>query len=76
MRAAEERRQIVQMFGQHVSPAVVDQLLANPADEHSQLREVCILVLDIRNFSGFSEAAAPDDAVALLNRLWGFWVTW
>ena len=72
MRAAEERRQIVQMFGQHVSPAVVDQLLANPADQHSQLREVCILVLDIRNFTGFSEAAAPDDAVALLNRLWGF----
>jgi len=72
MRAAEERRQIVQMFGQHVSPAVVDQLLANPADQHSQLREVCILVLDIRNFTGFSEAAAPDDTVALLNRLWGF----
>src|SRR4029450_11012262 len=72
MRAAEERRQIVQMFGQHVSPAVVNQLLAHPADQHSQLREVCILVLDIRNFTGFSEAAAPDDAVALLNRLWGF----
>jgi adenylate cyclase len=72
MRAAEERRQIVQMFGQHVSPAVVDQLLAHPADQHSQLREVCILVLDIRNFTGFSEAAAPDDTVALLNRLWGF----
>ena len=72
MRAAEERRQIVQMFGQHVSPAVVDQLLANPADQHSRLREVCILVLDIRNFTGFSEAAAPDDTVALLNRLWGF----
>jgi adenylate cyclase len=72
MRAAEERRQIVQMFGQHVSPAVVDQLLAHPADQHSQLREVCILVLDIRNFTGFSEAAAPAAAVALLNRLWGF----
>ena len=72
MHAAEERRQIVQMFGQHVSPAVVDQLLANPADQHSRLREVCILVLDIRNFTGFSEAAAPDDTVALLNRLWGF----
>jgi adenylate cyclase len=30
MCAAEERRQIVQMFGQHVSPAVVNQLLAQP----------------------------------------------
>lgn len=72
MQAAEERRQIVQMFGQHVSPAVVDQLLAQPTEQNVQLREVCILVFDIRNFTGFSETAVPDDAVALLNRLWGF----
>src|SRR5437667_101816 len=30
LHAAEERRRIVQMFGQHVSPAVVNQLLAQP----------------------------------------------
>jgi adenylate cyclase len=72
VRVAEERRQIVQMFGQHVSPAVVDQLLTQSAARESQLRDVCILVFDIRNFTGFSEAAGPDDAVALLNRLWAF----
>jgi adenylate cyclase len=72
MRVADERRRIVQMFGQHVSPAVVDQLLTKSAAPDSQIRHVCILVLDIRNFTRFSETAGPDGAVDLLNRLWSF----
>jgi adenylate cyclase len=70
MRAAEERRQVVQMFGQHVSPAVVNQLLAQPTGITSQLRPVCILVLDIRNFTTFAETASPDAVVGYLNHLW------
>jgi adenylate cyclase len=69
--AAEERRRIVQMFGQHVSPAVVNQLLAQPAGLRSELRDVCILVLDIRNFTAFAETKAPDSIVNYLNQLWG-----
>jgi adenylate cyclase len=71
MRAAEERRQVVQMFGQHVSPAVVNQLLTQPTGISSEFRDVCILVLDIRNFTTFSETAQPDEVVTYLNRLWG-----
>jgi adenylate cyclase len=68
---AGERRRIVQMFGQHVSPAVVHQLLAQPAGIQSELRDVCILVCDIRDFTAFAETAAPDAIVNYLNRLWG-----
>jgi adenylate cyclase len=71
LRATEDRRQVVQMFGQHVSPAVVKQLLAQPTGLSSELRDVCIFVLDIRNFTTFSERASPDDVVAYLNCLWG-----
>jgi len=70
MRATEERRRVVQMFGEHVSPAVVNQLLTQPTGTQSELRHVCICVLDIRNFTTFSETAAPDDVVAYLNQLW------
>jgi adenylate cyclase len=70
MHAAEERRHIVQMFGQHVSPAVVNQLLAQPTGITSELRPVCILVLDIRNFTSFAETAPPDAVVGYLNQLW------
>ncbi|HEU0208987.1 MAG TPA: adenylate/guanylate cyclase domain-containing protein [Candidatus Udaeobacter sp.] len=71
LHSAEERRRIVQMFGQHVSPAVVNQLLAQPTGLQSELRDVCILVLDIRNFTAFAEGARPDAIVEYLNRLWG-----
>jgi adenylate cyclase len=71
LHAAEERRRIVQMFGQHVSPAVVNQLLAQPTGLQSELRDVCVLVLDIRDFTSFAETAAPDAIVNYLNRLWG-----
>jgi adenylate cyclase len=70
LHAAEERRRIVQMFGQHVSPAVVNQLLAQPTGSQSELRDVCILVLDIRGFTAFAETAAPDAIVNYLNGLW------
>ena len=71
LHAAEERRRIVQMFGQHVSPAVVNQLLAQPTGIRSELRDICVLVLDIRDFTAFAETAAPDAIVNYLNRLWG-----
>jgi adenylate cyclase len=58
------------MFGQQVSPAVVDQLLAQPKGIQSELRDVCILVLDIRGFTAFAETAAPDAIVNYLNGLW------
>lgn len=71
LHAVEERRRIVQMFGQHVSPAVVNQLLTQPTGFQSELRDVCILVLDIRGFTAFAETASPDAIVNYLNRLWG-----
>jgi adenylate cyclase len=71
LHAAEERRHIVQMFGQHVSPAVVNQLLAQPTGLQTELRDVCILVLDIRDFTAFAETTAPDSIVNYLNQLWG-----
>jgi adenylate cyclase len=71
LHAAEERRRIVQMFGQHVSPAVVNQLLAQPTGLQTELRDVCILVLDIRNFTAFAETTPPGSIVSYLNRLWG-----
>jgi adenylate cyclase len=70
VRETQERARIVELFGQHVSPAVVNQLLTQPLGETSEQREVCILVLDIRNFTTFSYNRAPDEVVAYLNMLW------
>jgi adenylate cyclase len=71
---ARERERVVALFGQHVSPAVVNQLLSQPTGEHSELREVCVMVLDIRNFTTFSEVRPVDEVVRYLNTLWSFMV--
>jgi adenylate cyclase len=74
LRTMHERERVVALFGQHVSPRVVDQLLSQPHGHTSELRHVCVLVLDIRNFTGFAEKRPPEEVVALLNQLWDFMV--
>jgi adenylate cyclase len=64
-----ERERIIGLFGQHVSPAVVNQLLSQRSDI-SELRSVCVLVFDIRNFTTFSEHRQAEEVVTYLNTLW------
>jgi adenylate cyclase len=71
LRGERERERIVGLFGQQVSPAVVNQLLSQPTGTASELREICVMVLDIRNFTTFSERRTPEEVVAYLNTLWG-----
>ena len=74
-RSLEERSRIVAVFGEHVSPAVVDRLLAARANEsRSEVREVCVVFLDIRNFTHFCENKTPEDVVQYLNSVFEFMV--
>src|SRR5262245_23973086 len=57
-REVQERERVVALFGQHVSPTVVDQLLYQSPGAHSELRKVCVMVLDIRDVTTFSESRA------------------
>lgn len=70
----EERNRIVGMFGQHVSPAVVDQLLAHNVDLGGEVRRVCLMFLDIRNFTAYSEHESPVEVVRYLNSLFHFMI--
>jgi adenylate cyclase len=64
---AASRQRVTNIFGQHVSPAVVDRLLENSADQHGERREVCVMFLDIRNFTANSRERPPEDVVEYLN---------
>ncbi len=66
-RELEERGRIVSVFGQHVSPAVVDRLLGQKAESQGEVREVCVMFVDIRNFTAFSESKTPQEVVSYLN---------
>jgi adenylate cyclase len=65
--AAAARDRVTNLFGQHVSPAVVDRLLATATDPPSEMRRVCVLFLDIRGFTAMSRVRAAGATVALLN---------
>ena len=70
----EERNNIVRMFGRHVSPAVVNEILARGADVRSEKKNVCIMFLDIRNFTSFAEKRTPEDVVYYLEHLFDFMI--
>jgi adenylate cyclase len=65
--AVAARDRVTNLFGQHVSPKVVDRLLAARTDPPSEMREVCVLFLDIRGFTAMSRKRPADETVALLN---------
>jgi adenylate cyclase len=67
----EERSRILGVFGQHVSPEVVDQLVAGGAEVAGELREVCVMFLDIRDFTSFAEKRSAADVVTYLNTIFG-----
>ena len=71
---AEERNEVVNTFGQHVSPAVADKLLEGRAALSGERRNVCVMFLDIRNFTGFAEGRSPEEVVDYLESLFGFMI--
>ena len=66
-----EKNRVVGMFGQYVSPAVVDQLLQQPVDARGEVRHVTIMFFDIRDFTAFAERRTPEEVVDYLNTLFG-----
>jgi adenylate cyclase len=65
----EERSRILGVFGQHVSPQVVERLVMGAAEAKSELRDVCVMFLDIRDFTGFAEKRSAEEVVAYLNSI-------
>ena len=62
-----DKNQIRALFGQHVSPEVVNQLLEQKDDWEGEIRHVCMMFFDIRNFTQFSESQTPGELIRFLN---------
>jgi adenylate cyclase len=69
LRSVEEQNRIVGMFGQHVSPAVVERLLTQDVEIGGEVRHVCVMFLDIQGFTTFSETRRPEEVVEYLNTI-------
>jgi adenylate cyclase len=69
-----ERNRISRTFGEYVSPAVMDKLMALKPDLRSEKRNVCVMFLDIRNFTLFAEKREPELVVDYLESLFEFMI--
>jgi adenylate cyclase len=74
LHSVEEQNRILGMFGQHVSPAVVDRLLSQEVELGGEVRHVCVMFLDIEGFTTFSESRRPEEVVEYLNSLFSFMI--
>jgi len=74
LRTAQERDRAVRIFGQYVSPQIADKLLHQPVELGGELRNVCVMFLDIRNFSSYAAGERPEAVMAYLNTLFDFMI--
>lgn len=70
----EERNRISRTFGEYVSPIVMKKLLTLKPDLQSEKREVCVMFLDIRDFTSFAEKRTPEEVVHYLESLFEFMI--
>ncbi|NNM66392.1 MAG: adenylate/guanylate cyclase domain-containing protein [Spirochaetales bacterium] len=71
---SEDKNRVIGLFGQQVSPAVVQKLLNQPQENLGENLPVTVLFLDIRNFTAFSEKRSPEEVVHFLNGLFDFMI--
>jgi class 3 adenylate cyclase/Tfp pilus assembly protein PilF len=84
----ENRERVLNMFGQQVSQEILDELLAEtsettktidelftePSDTTSKRKYVCVMFLDIRDFTVLVEKKDPEDIIAYQNAVFGFMI--
>lgn len=65
--AAAARDHVTNLFGQHVSPQVVERLLATGAAPTTEMRQVAVMFVDIRNFTAATRIHTPRQVVERLD---------
>jgi adenylate cyclase len=67
IRAATARDRITNLFGQHVSPQVVERLMVEGASTESDIRQVAVMFVDFRSFTAGARSRSPQDVVDRLD---------
>jgi len=65
--AAEEGNKIINLFGQQVSKEIVEEMLESKGALQSKLMKVCVMFVDIRNFTNHVADKTPEEIVAYQN---------
>jgi adenylate cyclase len=65
--AATARDRITNLFGQHVSPQVVERLMTERATTDSEIRRVAVMFVDFRSFTAAARTRSPREVVDRLD---------
>lgn len=65
--AATARDRVTNLFGQHVSPQVVERLMAAGASAGGDLRRVAVMFVDFRGFTAGAQSRTPQEVVDRLD---------
>jgi adenylate cyclase len=65
--AATARDRITNLFGQHVSPQVVERLMADGSGGKSDIRRVAVMFVDFRSFTAGASSRSPQEVVDRLD---------
>ena len=65
--AATARDRVTNLFGQHVSPQVVERLLAEGKGATSDNRQVAVMFVDFRSFTSAAQLRTPQEVVDRLD---------
>ncbi|MBA3647057.1 MAG: adenylate/guanylate cyclase domain-containing protein [Chitinophagales bacterium] len=72
--AVNDRDRIRLVLGQHVSHAIVDQIINEKKDIHNKRLFVAVMFLDIRDFTPLVEKLEPEEVLDFQNRFFGIGV--
>lgn len=73
-RLVEERNRVKLIFGQHVSPSMVDEILQAGTEIVSRRLPMCVMFMDIRGFSTLAERMEPEEVMDYLSTFFGFMI--
>ncbi|MGX4770925.1 adenylate/guanylate cyclase domain-containing protein [Bradyrhizobium guangdongense] len=65
--AATARDRVTNLFGQHVSPQVVERLMAESTSVAGDLRRVAVMFVDFRGFTAGAQTRTPQEVVDRLD---------
>lgn len=65
--AATARDRVTNLFGQHVSPQVVERLMAQGTSASGDLRRVAVMFVDFRGFTAGAQSRTPQEVVDRLD---------
>jgi adenylate cyclase len=65
--AATVRDRVTNLFGQHVSPQVVERLMAEGTSGAGDLRRVAVMFVDFRGFTAGAQSRTPQEVVDRLD---------